>query len=278
MTQRMNVGEVRNDDIIHLNVGGQKLTTERSTLCQVEGSFLASRFSGRWEGRHKCDDDGAVFFDYNQQFFVAILNYLRAKKFATIENPALPPKVPGDQLDDFETFVQYLGLSDEIFPREKFNQHSPGVTLGEDGRVAVHDPDKAEHRYVLGQNIYREKTHSFRLELEMFKDRFWMFVGILKKGVVPPNNKSRRWPGSYGWALGESGQVWKDGSPTIDNALKDVTKQGDTVKLVLDCDAAKLSLHLSTGQQFHIEILKSQTWRLHVILLNPSDRLRIINE
>ncbi|CAB3980899.1 Chaperone dnaK2 [Paramuricea clavata] len=274
----MNAGEVRNDDIIHLNVGGKKLITERSTLCQVEDSFLASRFSGRWEGPHKRDDDGTAFFDYNPQFFVAILNYLRAKKFATIENPALPPKVLGDQLDDFETFVQYLGLSDEIFPREKFNQHSPGVTLGEDARVAVHDPDKAEHRYVLGQNIYREKTHSFRLELEMFKDHFWMFVGILKKGVVPPNNKSRRWPGSYGWALGQRGQVWKDGSPTIDNALKDVTKQGDTVKLVLDCDAAKLSLHLITGQHFHIEILKSQTWRLHVILLNPSDRLRIINE
>jgi hypothetical protein len=276
--QRMNVGEVPNDDIIYLNVGGQKLITKRSTLCQVEGSFLASMFSGRWEDPHKRDEDGAVFFDYNPQFFVAILNYLRAKKFATIENPALPPKVPKDQLDDFETFVQYLGLSSEIIPREEFNQHSPGVTLEEDGTVAVHDPDKAEHRYVLGQNIYREKTHSFRLELEMFKDHSWMFVGILKEGVVPPNNNSRRWPGSYGWALGESGQVWKEGSPTIDNALKNVTKQGDTVELVLYCDAAKLSLHLPTRQKFHIEIPKSQTWRLHVILLHPNETLRIMNE
>jgi hypothetical protein len=37
----MNAGEVSDNDIIHLNVGGQKLTTERSTLCQVEGSLLA---------------------------------------------------------------------------------------------------------------------------------------------------------------------------------------------------------------------------------------------
>jgi hypothetical protein len=110
----------------------------------------------------------------------------------------------------------------------------------------------------------------------MFKDHFWMFVGILKADVVPPNNKSRRWLGSYGWALGESGQVWKEGSPTIDNASKNVTKQGDTVELVLDCDAAKLSLHLPTDQKFHIEISKSQTWSLHVILLNPNDRQRII--
>ncbi|CAB3980903.1 K+ channel tetramerization domain-containing [Paramuricea clavata] len=275
----MDAGEVPNDVFIHLNVGGQKLISKRSTLCQVKDSFFASRFSGRWpEDRDKRDDDGAELFDDNPQFFVAIVNYLRAKKYATKENPALPPKVPKDQLDDFENFVEYLRLSDEIIPREKFNQHSPGVTLEEHSRVAVHDPDKAEHRYVLGQNIYREKTHSFRLELEMFKDHFWMFVGIMRNCVVPPNNKSRRWPGSYGWARGQRGQVWKDGSPTIDNALKNKTKQGDTVKLVLDCDAAKLSLHLSTGQQFHIEIPKSQTWRLHVNLLNPNDRLRIINE
>ena len=276
----MNAGEVSDNDImIHLNVGGQNLTTERSTLCQVEGSLLASMFSGRWEGTDNYrDDDGVVFLDYNPKFFVAILNYLRAKKIATTENPALPPKVPKDQLADFQTFVQYLGMSSEIIFPEKFNTHSSGITLEGNGIVAVRDPDEAEHRYVLGQNIYREKMHSFRLKLEMFKDHFWMFVGILKVDVVPPNNKSRRWPGSYGWALGESGQVWKEGSPTIDNALKNVTKQGDTVELVLDCDAAKLSLHLPIGQQFHIEIPKSQTWRLHVILLNPNDRLRIMNE
>jgi hypothetical protein len=80
-------------------------------------------------------------------------------------------------------------------------------------------------KYVLGQNIYREKMHSFRLKLEMFKDHFWMFVGILKADIVPPNNKS----------LGESGQVWKEGSSTIDNALKNVTKQGDTVVMLPSC-------------------------------------------
>jgi hypothetical protein len=47
--QRMKPFEVSDDDIIHLNVGGQKLTSTRSTLCQVEGSLLQtfqpSRFS-----------------------------------------------------------------------------------------------------------------------------------------------------------------------------------------------------------------------------------------
>jgi hypothetical protein len=73
------------------------------------------------------------------------------------------------------------------------------------------------------------------------------------------------------------GQIWKDGSYINDNALKNV-KQGDTVQLVLDCDAAKLSLHLPTGQQFHIEIPKSQTWRLNVDLRDANDKVRIIHD
>jgi hypothetical protein len=116
------------------------------------------------------------------------------------------------------------------------------------------------------------------MKLESFKDNYFMFVGIAKADVVPPNNDSQAWPGSYGWRLGMHGEVWKDGSGTIDNALKNVTKQGDTVELVLDCDAAKLSLHLPTGQQFHIEIPKSQTWRLNVNLYGATDTLRIMNE
>jgi hypothetical protein len=86
-----------------------------------------------------------------------------------------------------------------------------------------------------------------------------MLVGIAKADVVPPDNNSYGWPGSYGWALGQCGGVWKDGLGKTDNVLKNfknVTIQGDTVELVLDCDAAKLSLHLPSGQQFHIEIPK----------------------
>jgi hypothetical protein len=98
------------------------------------------------------------------------------------------------------------------------------------------------------------------MKLESFKNNEW-------------DNYSYSWRGSYVWGLGQSGQVWKDGSSTNDNALiLNLTKQGDTVELVLDCDAAKLSLHLSTGQKFHIEIPKSQTWRLNVNLYGANDR------
>jgi hypothetical protein len=235
-------------------------------------------FSGRWEDSLERDQDGAIFFDFNPQYFLVILDYPRAKKIGTPENPAPLPKVAEEQAKGFNNLLEYLGLSDEIVPAEivpseKFNQHSSnGVTLQEDGTVAVHGPD-TRVGYVLGENIYQQGTVRLKMKLESFKDNNCMFIGIVKANVVPQNNNSSSWSGSYGWVLGQYGQVWKDGSGTIDNGLKNVTNE-----LVLDCDAAKLSLQLPTGQQFHIEIPKSQTWRLNLHLHGENVRLRIINE
>jgi hypothetical protein len=240
-------------------------------------------FSGRWEDSLERDQDGAIFFDFNPQYFLVILDYLRTKKIATPENPAPLPKVSEDQAKSFNILLEYFGLSDEIVPAEKvpsekFNQHSSNVvTLQEGGTVAVHGRN-IEHGYVLGENVHQQGIVRFKLKVESFQTNEWMLVGIVKGDVVPPNNNSYIWPGSYGWRLGQHGQVWKDRLPTNDNALSNLTKQGDTVELVLDCDAAKLSLHLSTGQQFHIEIPKSQTWRLNVDLYGVNDKVRIIDD
>ena len=284
--QRMEAFVVNDDDIIDLNVGGQRLSTARSTLCQVEGSFLASMFSGRWEDGLKRDKDGAVFLDFNTQHFVLILDYLRQKKIASPENPAPSPKVSEDQLQSFTKLVEYLGLNDEIvptsseiFPSEKFQTHSQEVVLQEGGKVAVHGLT-GFHGYVLGENVYHQGTVNIKLKLESFKDNQWMFVGIIRGDavpVVPRDNHSCGWSGSNGWILGLwGGRVWKDGSYTMDNTLMGLSKQGDTVELVLDCDAGKLSLRLPTGHQFHIKIRKSKIWKLNVTLLCPHDKVRLL--
>ena len=277
---RMKGVEVSDDDIINLNVGGEKITTKRSTLCQVQGSLLASMFSGRWEKSLARDENGCIFFDFNPQYFVFILDYLRAKKISTPENPAPLPKVPEEQVKNFNNLVEYLGLSDEIIPAEiddKFNLHSTGVTLIEGGKVAVHDSN-AGHKYVLGENIYRQGVVKLKLKIESFQNNQWMLVAMVKGDVVPNGDYSYSWTGTYGWAVGSSGQVWKEGSSTTDNTLQNLIKQGDTIELVLDCDAAKLSLHLPTGQQFHIDLPKSQTWRLDVGLYGANDKIRIVKE
>ena len=101
-------------------------------------------------------------------------------------------------------------------------------------------------------------------------------VAILKADVVPKNRYSYRWPGAYGWSLGDNAQLYEDGVHKGSGSWKKLSKQGDTVELVLDCDGGKLSLHLPTGQQYHIVIPKSQSWRLHVNLWGAYDKIRIV--
>ncbi|XP_028410726.1 uncharacterized protein LOC114533409 [Dendronephthya gigantea] len=280
--KKLNAVIVRDDDIIHLNIGGTKFTTTRSTLCQVKDSLLASMFSGRWEDSVPRDQDGAVFFDYNPVYFGFILDYLRAKKMATPENPAPLPDVPDNQVKNFQNLVGYLGLSEDIVPTkigptDKFNLRSPEITLQKEGRVAVHDPNSG-HKYVLGENTYQQGIVRFKLKVESMQNNNWVLVGILKADVVPQSQKghSYQWSGCNGWAIGADGQVHKGGSYTNDTSLNGLFKQGDTVEIVLNCDEGKLSLHLPTAHQFHMDIPKSQSWRLHVNLHGANDKIRIV--
>lgn len=179
--------------------------------------------------------------------------------------------------------MKHLGLSNEfasvkILPDEKFNLHSTGITLEEGGSVAVHD---STHTYVLGENIYGEGVVKLKLKIESFQKSDWMFVGMVKGNVVPQNDHWNRWPGTYGWAFGNNIHqgVWREGSCTSDDKLNKLAKQGDTVELVLDCDAAKLSLHLPTGQQqFYIDLAKFPSWRLRVHLHGANDKIKIVRE
>ena len=278
-------------DLINLNVGGQRLTTTRSTLRQVEGSFLAKMFSGGCEGRLKRDKDDPVFFDFNPQYFIPILDYLRARKIASADHPAPLPTVPKDQLKAFISLVKFLGLSDEILssqqvsPGEKFNKHSTDVLLEENGKVAVHTgkPPHQVPQYVLGENIYKKGIANLKLMLESFENYPWMFVGILKDDAEKVDQEledfnSLQWSGSYGWELGSKGGTeWKNGRvETCNNPLTQLCKQGDTIELVLDCEAGKLSLHLPPGHKLSIEIPKAGGWRLNVTLMDPQHRIRIM--
>ena len=276
--RRMTAIAVKDDDIIDLNVGGTKMTTKRSTLCQVKGSLLASMFSGRWEDNLPRDKDDCVFFDWNPQHFILIVEYLRGKTIATPKNPSPLPKIPEDQTKSFQNLVEYLGLSSEINtlpPPEKFDLHSTGVTLQEGGIVAVKDSNGG-HQYVLGANVQKQGIVRRKLKIESFQSNNWMLIGVAKGDVVPQSNISHQWSGTYGWAVGSNGQVHKNGSYSADNTLSNLCKQGDTLELVLDCDAAKLSLHLSSGHQFHIDLPKSQSWKLNVDLHGANDKIRIM--
>ena len=233
----------------------------------------------------KRDKDGVVFFDFNPEYFGWILDYLRAKKISSPENPAVLAEVPKNQMKNFNTLFEYLGLSDEIVPtpptevvkNEKFNVCSSGITVQENGRFAVHN-SLSGYQYALGENVYQRGIVRFKLKLESFRYNSWILVGIVKADVRPNGNLSHVWIESKGWILGSNGHqgMYENGSLKIYDSLVNQTKQGDTVELVLDCNAGKLSLLLPTGQEFQIDITKPQAWRLHVNMYGANDKIRIV--
>ena len=65
---------------------------------------------------------------------------------------------------------------------------------------------------------------------------------------------------------------------TEETALQYLTEKGDTVELTWDCNAARLSLHLTNYCQFHINIPKSNSWLLNIGLNYGKDKIRIITK
>ena len=270
--EKMKGVEVNDDDIIHLNVGGHKMSTKRSTLCQIKGSLLASMFSGRWEDSLEVerDKDGNIFFDFDPELFTIILSYLRAKKVESVENPASSPNVPRNQVGNFNNLIDYLGLSGELYPKDSFEQHSDQITIQEWGTAAVHS-SSAGYQYVLGAGSYNKGVIYWKLKICVFTNN-WLFVGVVKADT---DINLYRWSDSYGWAVGSSGQVWANRGVDHEYALKNLTKQGDTVVLTLDFSSSKLTL-LTAGKHFHQTLPSSTTWRLHINLFGANDKIRIV--
>ena len=91
-------------------------------------------------------------------------------------------------MKNFNTLLEYLGLSDEILPtsptevvqNEKFSVCSSGIAVQENGKVAVYGSGSF-HKYVLGENVYQRGIVRFKLKLESFQNNNWILVGIVKR-------------------------------------------------------------------------------------------------
>ena len=95
-------------DIITLNVGGKIISIERDTLCQIEGSLLASMFSGRCEKSLKRDENNRVFLEIDPDCFKIVVKWLRLLR---IDPSAGFPRVPAVLETDLQKWMGHLGLS-----------------------------------------------------------------------------------------------------------------------------------------------------------------------
>jgi len=110
-------GNTKPSDVLHLNVGGTKMAVLRRTLTSVEGSMLASRFSGRWDESIERDENGHFFIDQEFALFEPMVNYLRHKCNETEGYPMDSPYSRG-RTQDFYRMVEYYGMTQGIFPTE----------------------------------------------------------------------------------------------------------------------------------------------------------------
>jgi len=104
--------------VLHLNVGGTTTTVLRRTLTSVEGSMLASLFSGRWDDSLEKDRDGNFFIDQPFELFRPMLNYLRASSCETaLAPPVTSPEFDSEEMrNDFIRMVEYFGMTPGIYP------------------------------------------------------------------------------------------------------------------------------------------------------------------
>ncbi len=104
-------------DVLHLNVGGTLTAVLRKTLTSVDGSMLASRFSGRWDDCLEKDKDGNFFIDQPMELFGPMIDYLRAKACETaLAPPVTTPEFENEKKRrDFVRMVEYFGRCISFF-------------------------------------------------------------------------------------------------------------------------------------------------------------------
>jgi hypothetical protein len=102
------------NDVIELNVSGQRIITLRSTLTAVPNSKLALMFTkDNTSARQSIDKLGTVFFDYNPIQFNYLLDQLRMIK-RTPEIPAYELDIRAPNADtrlNFSYMISDLGLN-----------------------------------------------------------------------------------------------------------------------------------------------------------------------
>ena len=274
------------DDVIELNVGGQAMTTKRSTLCQVGGSLLSSMFSGRWDNSMSRDKDGRIFLDFNPTYFAFILDYLRAKKISTAGKPVTLPNIPSNQLNNYRKLIEYLGLGSEMLPKltESFKEHSSEMKLENDGAVAAYFAKEISYRqpirtsscfysqplnaYVFGQNSYERGVIRLKLKVECpdFVGNIW--VGMIRGDVIPELLKYYD-SACRGWKISQNQRDQKvsytGGFCSYLNS-EECDKLEYTIELILDNEKSVLYLKGPDGNMVDLKLPEWNTWRLLVKL------------
>ncbi|CAF1077112.1 unnamed protein product [Didymodactylos carnosus] len=131
-------GNTTEDDLIYLNVGGELMTTTRSTLTLIPDSKLYKLFNGRWNDKLVYDKNNFVFLDYDPILFKHLLNQLRLNRTSTFTPPPLRQQ---------KEWKEFLGLLDISHPSDfviKLNVRDEYVTTLHSTLTVISDSKLAQ--------------------------------------------------------------------------------------------------------------------------------------
>jgi hypothetical protein len=118
-----NLKEPSARDILHLNISGiRTISVLRSTLTSMEGSMLATKFSGRWDDSLETDDQGRFFINQPPSLFMPLIEFLQCKENdggTPIRSPTKDDvQGPPSNFDRFTTMLDFYGMTSFVWPAE----------------------------------------------------------------------------------------------------------------------------------------------------------------
>ncbi|CAF0912581.1 unnamed protein product [Didymodactylos carnosus] len=282
--QQMKKFQVSDNDIIYLNVGGEKMCTLRSTLIQIPSTVLSMIFSGRWEEKILKDKDGYVFLDYDPQLFKLLLNQLREwnGKQLVNEKDKIVFDMPVGLEVQFAKLIRQLGFEQEQLTPEKFSKIFGGVKIEQDGKSVIHDGNGSSHSEIRGAKLYSYGIHRVQLKIEKMRNNYWIFIGIISSSQTQMQLDSFHSPTAYGWAASKpcvylNGQRHDGSYGSYDGNLC----EQDTVDLLINCDKNQIQLlNRRTLKTYEILIDPNfcpKPWQLHLNLYYIDDKVYLLS-
>jgi len=255
---------------VRLNVGGKSFTTSLSTLTSTP-SMLATMFSGKFDISK--DDEGEFFVDRDGTHFGYILNFLRDGDVDLPDDPLVLKALTREV-----EYYNIISLLDLLKPQPQFenqdwtfdvNVHSQNIALSNNNQTATHVGFNSVHCFVVGEKCYTTGKYAWTCQIDRLFNNHWMLIGIAEGKMMSDFSYSD--PSCFGIAGGN--QFYVGGNC---NQSPTDMKQGDTIHVLLDCDARILKVrnmrNLSSDYQWR-NLPAVTPLTLHCNLYNPGDEI-----